>query len=189
MPGSQDQRLCHCENYMRRCVRFRRPKATQSQTLRAIPHVLVTTLLVAGLAVLMTLTAGGSESSLASAPCRINLSNAHITELDTLARRNECPNQKRSCLFVRTAEIRSESTECGRREELMIAADGCWSASVAGSHFTSIWVEILKCPALPAERSCWPLMMMESLEARMTRYKGSGFPRSVRQTLPKQFPA
>ena len=41
---------------------FRRPKATQSQATRAVPHVLVAALLVAGLAMFMMLTAGAAQA-------------------------------------------------------------------------------------------------------------------------------
>lgn len=41
---------------------FWRPKAVQSQASRAVPHVLVATLLVAGLAMFMMLTAGVAQA-------------------------------------------------------------------------------------------------------------------------------
>ena len=60
MPGSNDQPFYSCEKYMRRRTMFWRPKAVQSQA--AVSHGLVATLLVAGIAMFMMLTAGTAQA-------------------------------------------------------------------------------------------------------------------------------
>ena len=62
MPGSCDQLFYSCETYKRRRAMFGWPKTVQSQASRGVPHVLVATLLVVGLAMFMMLTAGAAQA-------------------------------------------------------------------------------------------------------------------------------
>ena len=62
MLESHNQRFYDCEKYMRRRAMFWRPKVMQSQASRAVPHVLVATLLFAGVAMFMMLMAGTAQA-------------------------------------------------------------------------------------------------------------------------------